>query len=128
MDFGAVETTLGFKLSHVIAGLMGGGVRALIVGGGFPAAMTSAGVGCATAAYATSPLYFALVRYMPVLKDPSTEHAAGFVVGLCGLIICEGVMRYAKQRLEKTTGPSDAGFTTSPPAYVPHSPTPKTGE
>ena len=128
MDFGAIETTLGVKIAHALAGFFGGAVRGLIVGGGIPATMTAAGIGCFTAAYVTSPVYFLAVNYFPALKDPATEHASAFLVGLCALIICEGAMKYAKKRIENAppAGPSNAGFTTTPPAYVP--PAPKAGE
>ncbi len=112
-----IETIFGVKITHLVAGVAGGTVRYLLAGGGIMMAVTSVLVGSLTAGYLTTPVYFALIRYFPDWADPSAEHAAGFLVGLTGLLICEGVMRYAKRWTENPT---------FPPKSTPS--TPKAGE
>ena len=47
----ALETILGIKITHIAAGVAGGAVRALLLGGGWAAAITSVIVGSITAGF-----------------------------------------------------------------------------
>lgn len=111
----AIETIAGIKITHLLAGIAGGTMR-YILGGtrGWIEAFTSVLSGCIAAAYMTIPVYFAIVHYFPAFADPSTEHTAGFLVGLTGLLICEGIMNYAKRWKDNPTLPPR--FQASPPA------------
>ena len=92
-----LQGLIGVKLTHLIAGIAGGMVRALLAGGGWLAAMTSVVVGSLTAGYLTTPVYGAAKTWFPALgHDISTEHAIGFLVGLTAMLICEGVLRAAR--------------------------------
>jgi hypothetical protein len=95
------EYFLGVKITHIAAGIAGGMVTGIMGGGGWRPAITSVVVGGLTAAYATSPVYFGVVRYFPAMNDPTTEHLSGFIVGLSGLIICEFIRANVKKRLER---------------------------
>lgn len=90
------ETVLGIKVTHVVAGIAGGTVRALLLGGGWVAAITSVVIGSITAGYVTTPAYYLALKWFPVPAEPSTEHAIGFLVGLTAMLICEGFLKYAK--------------------------------
>lgn len=98
-----IETIFGIKITHLVAGVAGGTVRYLLIGGGWMMAFTSVVAGSLTAGYLTTPAYFTIIKYFPAWADPSAEHAAGFLVGLTGLLICEGAMRYAKRWTDNPT-------------------------
>lgn len=92
-----VHALLGIKTTHLVAGVAGGAVRALLAGGGWLAAISSVVIGSLTAGYLTTPVYAAARAYFPVLTgDISTEHAIGFLVGLTAMLICEGVLRFIR--------------------------------
>lgn len=90
------ESILGIKITHIAAGVAGGAVRALLMGGGWMAAFTAVLIGSLTAAYFTTPAYYLLSRYTSIPQEPSTEHAVGFLVGLTAMMICEGFLKYAR--------------------------------
>ena len=117
------ETILGVKITHIAAGAAGGSVLALLTGGGWKKSVTCVMAGLLTSSYLTTPVYFGLVRYFPNLNDPSTEHAAGFLVGLTALISCEWVMRNVKKRLEKYSDdsplPAQVAATPAPAPVAP---------
>lgn len=117
------ETLVGVKITHIAAGAAGGSVLALLTGGGWQKAVTCVTAGLLTASYLTTPVYFGIVRYFPNLNDPSTEHAAGFIVGLTALVTCEWIMRNVKKRLEKYSDDSTLPGPPAAPAPIP----PKTG-
>lgn len=92
-----VQGLLGIKLTHLVAGIAGGIVRAFLAGGDWTAAVASVVVGSLTAGYLTTPVYAGAKAYFPsVGSDVSTEHAVGFLVGLTAMLICEGVLRAAR--------------------------------
>lgn len=91
-----LQQLIGIKVTHVLAGLAGGTVRALLMGGGWWAATASVTVGSLTAAYLTTPVYSLSVAYTPLARDPSSEHAVGFLVGLTAMLLCEGALRAAR--------------------------------
>lgn len=92
-----METIFGIKITHLIAGIAGGTVRALLTGGTWGMAVASVLVGAMTAGYLTQSSYFALIRYFPAWADPSTEHALGFVIGVSAMVLCEGILIHAKK-------------------------------
>lgn len=92
-----VQGFLGIKMTHLIAGVAGGIVRAFLAGGDWTAAVASVVVGSLTAGYLTTPVYAGAKAYFPSLgADMSSEHAIGFLVGLTAMLICEGVLRSAR--------------------------------
>ena len=92
-----VQGFLGIKLTHLIAGVAGGIVRAFLAGGDWTAAVASVVVGSLTAGYLTTPVIAGAKAYFPSLgNDISSEHAIGFLVGLTAMLICEGVLRSAR--------------------------------
>lgn len=91
-----LQAALGIKLSHLVAGIAGGIVRAFLAGSDFMTAIASVVVGSLTAGYLTTPVYKSLIVQFPATTDTSTEHAVGFLVGLTAMLICEGVLRYAR--------------------------------
>jgi hypothetical protein len=92
-----VQGIIGIKLTHLVAGIAGGMVRALLAGGGWLAAMTSVIVGSLTAGYLTTPVYATAKSWFPVVgHDSSSEHAISFLVGLTAMLLCEGVLRVAR--------------------------------
>ena len=89
-----VEGMIGIKLTHLFAGFAGGVVRAFLAGGSWLAAVSSVVIGSLTAGYLTTPVYSGATAWFPFVKtDSSSEHAIGFLVGLTGMLICEGVLK-----------------------------------
>ena len=84
-------TIFGIKITHLIAGILGGTVRAFLVGGGWTAAFISVFVGGVTSAYFTAPLTVSPVNYWVF-----PEGTVGFLIGLTSMLICEGILKYAK--------------------------------
>lgn len=97
MDNWAVEGVIGVKITHVVAGIAGGAVRAFITGGGVFPAISSVFIGCLTAAYLTGPLYRLTIHSTPLPAEQGTENAIGFLVGLSAMLICDGVLRGMRQ-------------------------------
>lgn len=92
-----LQGLIGIKLTHLLAGVAGGIVRALLAGGSWVAAISSVIVGSLTAGYLTAPVYAGAKAWFPVVAhDISTEHAISFLVGLTAMLICEGVLRAAR--------------------------------
>ena len=92
-----LQSLIGIKLTHLLAGVAGGVVRAFLAGGSWVAAISSVVVGSLTAGYLTSPVYKGAQSWFPALgHDTSSEHAIGFLVGLTAMLICEGVLRAAR--------------------------------
>ena len=83
-----VQALLGIKTTHLVAGVAGGAVRALLSGGGWLAAISSVITGSLTAGYLTTPVYAAARAYFPALT--------GDIVGLTAMLICEGVLRFIR--------------------------------
>jgi len=104
-----LQQLIGIKLTHLLAGIAGGIVRAFLSGApNVWAAIASVVVGSLTAGYMTSPVYIISQRYFGFVADTSTEHAVGFLVGLTAMLICEGVLRFAKQWSNNPTMPPGA--------------------
>lgn len=91
-----IQAIFGVKATHLLAGVAGGTVRALLAGGGWFAAVTSVIIGSLTAAYLTTPSYQIATSYLALPVENSTEHAIGFLVGLTAMVVCEGTLKYAK--------------------------------
>lgn len=100
-----LQTLIGIKMTHLLAGIAGGTVRAFLSGEGWLAAFSSVVVGSLTAGYLTAPVYAGSQKYFGIPPDPSTEHAIGFLVGLTAMLICEGVLKSAKLWSKKPTLP-----------------------
>lgn len=100
-----LQTLIGIKLTHLLAGVAGGTVRAFLSGEGWLAAFSSVVVGSLTAGYLTAPVYAGAQKYFAIPPDPSTEHAIGFLVGLTAMLICEGVLRAVRGWSRKPTIP-----------------------
>lgn len=106
-----LQGMLGIKLTHLLAGVAGGTVRAFLAGGGWLAAVSSVVIGSLTAGYLTTPVYGGLKSYFPSINsgDTSLEHAVGFLVGLTAMLICEGVLRTARGWSKNPTIPPFKG-------------------
>lgn len=92
-----LQSLVGIKLTHLLAGVAGGVVRAFLAGGSWLAAVSSVVVGSLTAGYLTTPVYKGAKSWFPALgSDTSSEHAIGFLVGLTAMLICEGVLKAAR--------------------------------
>jgi len=104
-----LQSILGVKATHLLAGMAGGTVRAFLAGGTVLSSTASVVVGSLTAAYMTTPIYFLATAYAPVPAEDSTEHAVGFLVGLTAMFLCEGVLRAAKGWSKNPTLPRFPG-------------------
>lgn len=86
----------GVKLSHIVAGIAGGAVRAFMVGNSLFSAVGSVVIGALTSAYMTSPVSAIAFKITGIPENNSTEHSVAFVVGLTAMLLCEGVLRYVR--------------------------------
>lgn len=91
-EIGAFFKSLGLNESTAAAGLLGGTVRGLIIQGGWLNGIVSAIVGAITANYMASSI--ALSATFNV--GNWSEGTIGFVVGMCAMLICEGILKYAR--------------------------------
>lgn len=91
MDMEPVSTIFGIKITNIIAGILGGSVRAFLVGGNWFQYFISVFTGGVTAAYFSTPLTYSPINYWQL-----PEGTVGFLVGLTGMLLCEGIMRYAR--------------------------------
>ena len=92
-----LQALLGIKTTHLVAGVAGGIVRAVLAGGSWMASVSSVVIGSLTAGYLTTPVYAAAKAWFQLLAgDASSEHAIGFLVGLTAMLICEGVLRFIR--------------------------------
>lgn len=97
------STFLGIKVTHLVAGVLGGAVRGFLVGGGWAEAFISVFVGGVTAAYFTTPLTQSPMNYWMI-----PEGTVGFLVGLTSMLLCEGILKYAKAWSRKPNFPGSA--------------------
>lgn len=97
-----LHSLLGLKLGHLLAGIAGGMVRALLMGGGWMAAFTSIVVGALTSSYLTPSIskYSASLWFISL-----DEHATGFLLGVTAMFLCEGVIIMAKNWRKNPTLP-----------------------
>ena len=103
-----LQSLIGIKLTHLLAGVAGGIVRALLAGGSWFAAISSVVVGSLTAGYLTAPVYAGAKTWFPIVgHDVSSEHAISFLVGLTAMLICEGVLRFIRAWSRNPTIPLD---------------------
>ena len=80
--------------STAAAGLLGGTVRGLLIRGGLVNGMISAFVGCVTASYLAPELALSSLNQWMF-----TEGTIGFLVGMTGMLICEGILKYVKDKI-----------------------------
>lgn len=79
---------IGIKLPDLVAGFGGGVVNAIVFRRADPASIIgSMIVGALTANYLTEPV----ARYLG-----TSQSASGFIVGLAGMAICQGIVEAAK--------------------------------
>lgn len=91
-DIGAGLKNLGLNESTATAGLLGGTVRGLIIQGGFINGVISALVGAITANYLAPA-----IAMSPTLNAWNwSEGTIGFVVGMCAMLICEGILKWVR--------------------------------
>ena len=89
-DIGIWLKGLGLNEGTATAGLLGGTVRGLIIQGGWFNGMVSAFVGAVTANYIAPG-----IAVSPTINVWGwSEATIGFVVGMAGMLICEGVLKY----------------------------------
>lgn len=98
-----LTTLLGIKLSHLMAGVAGGIVRAFMVGNSFFAAFSSVMTGALTAAYMTVPVASIYTKITGTIVDLNFEHGIAFCTGLTAMLICEGVLRYVRKWSQSPT-------------------------
>ncbi|MFG1389097.1 hypothetical protein [Xanthobacter versatilis] len=101
-------TIFGLKLSHLLAGGLGGLSRSLAhPGGSIVRHITTTIVGTVVAAYGTPVGAAVAVRYlgMPDIPLGSMEGVVGFLLGLAGMSLCEAVPRWVR----KWRGPAETG-------------------
>ena len=91
-DFGAWLKVIGLNEGTATAGLLGGTVRGLIIQGGWLNGVVSAFVGAVTANYLAPGI--SLSTTFNVWNW--SEATIGFVVGMAGMLICEGVLKWFK--------------------------------
>lgn len=92
-DIGAGLKSLGLNEGTATAGLLGGTVRGLIIQGGWVNGIISAIVGCITANYMAPGIA------LSTTFNPWTwsEGTIGFVVGMTAMLLCEGIIKYARE-------------------------------
>lgn len=93
---------LGFKLQEMIAGFIGGAVSSVVMGktSQWYEIVGSVFVGMFSANYLGEIL---------ASKTGMNNGSAGFIVGLCALIICQGIISSAKKWSSQFGGVNDAG-------------------
>ncbi|WP_310622494.1 hypothetical protein [Flexibacterium corallicola] len=92
-----LQALLGIKFLHLAAGFMGGLVRSIVhPRTSFAYTMGTTTVGALFAAYMT-PLAVPLLQRWAGGSDASLEGAAGFLLGLCGLALAEGLVKIARR-------------------------------
>jgi hypothetical protein len=100
MNIDPDSTFWGIKLSHLWAGAVGGLMRALLKPREPIYQHVSATViGTVVAGYATPTVGVLLDRYAGTgdIPDASIEGMAGFLLGLCGMTLCEALIRRVKK-------------------------------
>lgn len=91
---------LGIKAPHLLAGALGGLVRVLSrPEEGITRKIFTTMVGAIVAGYATSPVTGIALNYLSAyhLDEASIAGSVGFLLGLTGLSICEGIIRIAQR-------------------------------
>jgi hypothetical protein len=91
-DIGAGLKGIGLNESTATAGLLGGTVRGLIIQGGWVNGIVSALVGAITANYMASGLSIS-TTFNPWSWSEGT---IGFIVGMTAMLLCEGILKYAR--------------------------------
>ncbi len=96
-------TILGVKLSLLVSGILGGVVRPMVLGGGWMASFFSAFAGGVASAYFTVPITYSKMNYLDI-----PEGTVGFIVGLTGMSLCEGIIRIGRIWARKPVLPGGA--------------------
>lgn len=100
-----IHAYLGVKLAHLVAGFFGGLVRAII----HPKrsiyyAVGACTVGALSAGYLT-PLVLPVATKWTTASVVSLSGSVGFLVGLCGLAVTEGIVKLARRWSDSPTIP-----------------------
>lgn len=91
---------LGVNLVHLASGVAGGIVRGLINPSyTWTARISSAVVGGLTAGYGTPAAAHIVRRWLELWGYPfgNVEGSVGFLLGLCGMTICDAIIRWARR-------------------------------
>ncbi|KZE34085.1 hypothetical protein IMF23_04225 [Chelatococcus daeguensis] len=91
---------LGVNIVHLASGVAGGIVRGLINPSyTWTARISSAVVGGLTAGYGTPATAHFVRRWLELWGYPfgDVEGSVGFLLGLCGMTICDAVIRWARR-------------------------------
>lgn len=100
-----IQTFLGVKLAHLVAGFFGGLVRAIIhPDRSITYTIGATIVGALTAGYLTPVALPLAERWFG--SDPSFGGSVGFVVGLCGIALTDGIVKMAKRWRENPSLPN----------------------
>ena len=94
MPDGSLLSELGVRASDIVAGFFGGIVNAFVFRRSDPVSIIgSVVVGTVTAAYLTDWVVWNIVRWG--FGNPGQGTA--FIVGLCGMMVCQGIVAMAKR-------------------------------
>ena len=91
---------LGLYLVHLASGTAGGIVRGLVNPSyNWTTRISSAIVGGLTAGYGTPAAAHFVRKWLELWGYPfgDVEGSVGFLLGLCGMTLCEGALRWAKR-------------------------------
>lgn len=83
---------IGINETTATAGFLGGTVRGLIIRGGWINGIISAFVGCITSNYLAAPASLS-ATLNPFMWSEGTF---GFLIGMSAFLICEGILKKAK--------------------------------
>ncbi|WP_068312581.1 hypothetical protein [Polycladidibacter hongkongensis] len=100
-----IQALLGLKIMHLIAGLCGGLVRVIVHPRASLANTIGATVvGALVAGYLTPVVAPVLERWLGP-TDAGVEGATGFMLGMCGLALSEGLIKLARRWRDDPTLP-----------------------
>ena len=95
----------GLKSSLLLSGFAGGLSAALMGSGSLVQRATSASVGFMCANFVGPQILQAGSNFYAV--TPATEAGVGFVVGLCGMTICDGIVRFVNRSRDRAQEVAD---------------------
>lgn len=95
-----LQQLIGVKLVNLLAGVAGGLVRGLVVKGfSWSQRIGSAVVGGLTAGHVTPAAMPFVRRWLDLWSTPTgdIEGSVGFCIGLFGMTVCDGLIRWARR-------------------------------
>jgi hypothetical protein len=94
----ALQLWLGVKVTHLLGGMAGGSVYAILMKGTKLESLGYVVVGMVTAAYMTVPVYAVSIKYFSFLPvDNSTENATGFLLGVTAMYVCRTAINMVRK-------------------------------